>query len=335
MTIQMLMKSFDKTRHKKLAKGSRGKRSNKDRLKNDFEILLLSFPALIWYIAFCFIPLFGIIIAFKSYQMIPGQSFMYSLFHSKWVGLENFRFMFLNPQMGRIIFNTLGYNIIFLIVDTVLPIAFAIGLSKLYSGEIAKISQAASLLPHFISWVAMSYFVFSLLSADKGMINHLLELAGADAVKWYQKPEAWPVILILTHIWKSVGYSALIYKASLAGLDQRLCESALLDGASSRQITRYITVPHLIPMAITLLILNLGTLFSSSFGLFYQVTRNSASILQQTETIDVYVYKALMENANYGYSAAASLLQNICGCFLMLLSNSAVSKYDPERGLFR
>lgn len=328
------MKSLVRTLHENLAKGSRTKRSNMGKLKNDLEILLLSCPALIWYIAFCFIPLFGIVIAFKSYQIIPGQSFMYSLFHSKWVGFENFRFMFLNPQMGKIIFNTLGYNIIFLIVDTILPIAFAIGLSKLYSERVARFSQAASLLPHYISWVAMSYFVFSLLSADKGMINRVLVLIGGDAVRWYQKPEAWPIILILTHIWKSVGYSALIYKASLAGLDQRLYESALLDGASSWQITRYITIPHLIPMAITLLILNLGTLFSSSFGLFYQVTRNSASILQQTETIDVYVYKALMENANYGYSAAASLLQNICGCVLMLLSNAAVSKYDPERGLF-
>ena len=303
--------------------------------RSDLGIFFMTLPTLLWYIAFCFIPLFGIIIAFKSYRLIPGHSFFYSLINSEWVGLQNFRFMFLNPQMSMIIRNTIGYNLIFLITDTVLPIAFAIGLSKLYSGRLVKISQSTALLPYYISWIAISYFVFALLSFDRGILNRILEFAGLDAVRWYQEPSVWPAILILTHIWKSIGYSAVIYKAFLSGINPCLYESALMDGATSWQMTKSITIPYLIPVAITLLILNLGSLFSSSFGLFYQVTKHSASILPVTETIDVYVYKALKENANYGYSSAASLLQNICGCVLMLISNAAITKYNPERGLFR
>ena len=311
------------------------KKERKKLNKSDLGITAMTLPTLLWYIVFCFIPLFGIIIAFKSYRLIPGHSFLYSLLQSDWVGLQNLRFMFLNPQMNMAIRNTIEYNLLFLIIDTVLPIAFAIGLSRLYSGKLAKLSQTAALLPHFISWVAISYFAFALLSFDKGILNRALTFFGTDSVRWYQEPAVWPAVLILTHIWKSIGYSAVIYKAFLSGIDSCQYESALMDGASSWQMTKYITIPYLIPVAVTLLILNLGSLFTSSFGLFYQVTRNSASILPATETIDVYVYKALKENANYGFSAAASLLQNICGCVLMLISNAAITKYDPERGLFR
>lgn len=315
-------------------KYSNNSRQREKKGKSSLGIVLLSMPTLIWYIAFCFIPLFGIIIAFKSYRLFPGKSFLYSLLHSEWIGFDSFRFLFLNPQMKLILRNTLGYNIIFLILDTILPIAFSIGLSRLYSDRLAKLSQTAALLPYFISWVAVSYFAFSLLSFDKGVFNQILELLGKDGVRWYQQPEVWPAILILTHIWKSLGYSAIIYRTFLSGIDLCQYESALVDGATPWQMTLHITLPYLIPTAITLLILNLGSLFVSSFGLFYQVSRNSASILTATETIDVYVYKALRENANYGYSAAANLLQNICGCVLMLFSNAAISRYNPERGLF-
>ncbi len=312
------------------------KRRNGNKLnKSDLGIIVMTLPTLLWYVAFCFIPLFGIIIAFKSYRMIPGRGFLYSLLQSDWVGLQNFRFMFLNPQMGMVIKNTIGYNLLFLLTDTILPIAFTIGLSKLYSGKLAKLTQTAALLPHFISWVAINYFVFMMLSFDRGILNRVLTFAGIDAVRWYLEPALWPAILILTHIWKSIGYSAVIYKAFMTGIDLCQYESALMDGASSWQMTKYITIPYLIPAAVTMLILNLGSLFTGSFGLFYQVTRNSASILPATETIDVYVYKALSENANYGFSAAASLLQNVCGCVLMLVSNAVITGYDPERGLFR
>ena len=315
-------------------KNSKQKRKNKPN-KSDWEIVLMTIPTVLWYMLFCFLPLFGIIIVFKSYRLIPGEGFLFSLLKSDWVGFANFKFMLLNPHMSMIIRNTIMYNVIFLITDTVLPIAFVIGFSKLYSKRLTKFSQATALLPYFISWVAISYFVYAFLSFDRGMINKLLTTMGADPVRWYQEPAVWPAILILTHIWKNIGYSAVIYKAFLSSIDPSQYESALMDGASSWQMTRYITIPYLIPVAITLLILNLGSLFTSSFGLFYQVPRNSASILSVTETIDVYVYKALKENANYGFSAAASLLQNVCGCVLMLISNFIITKYDPERGLFR
>ena len=302
--------------------------------RSDSGLTLLSLPALIWYIAFCYLPMFGIVIAFKQYRLIPGKGFIYSLFAgSKWTGLENFRFLFLNPQMSVIVRNTLLYNIIFLIIDTVLPVALAILLSYLHSKRLQGLTQTASMLPHFLSWVIVSYFLFAFLSTDRGLLNNLIAGAGGEAVKWYQEPGAWPVILVITHTWKAYGYALVMYTAYLTAIDPKLYDSAIVDGATVFQRVRFITIPQLRPVIIVLLLLNLGHILNTDFGLFYQVTRNSGSILSATQTIDVYIYKALMEQTNYGYSAAASLLQNGIGCILLLCANFITKKLNPEEGI--
>lgn len=302
--------------------------------KSDSGLTLLSLPTLIWYIAFCYLPMFGIVIAFKQYRLIPGKGFIYSLFAgSKWTGLTNFRFLFLNPQMSVIVRNTLLYNIIFLIIDTALPVALAILLSYLHSKRLQGLTQTASMLPHFLSWVIVSYFLFAFLSTDRGLLNNLIAGAGGEVVKWYQEPGAWPVILVITHTWKAYGYALVMYTAYLTAIDPKLYDSAIVDGATVFQRVRFITIPQLRPVIIVLLLLNLGHILNTDFGLFYQVTRNSGSILSATQTIDVYIYKALMEQANYGYSAAASLLQNGIGCILLLGANFITKKLNPEEGI--
>ena len=315
--------------------GKKGKRNYtfKNMRKKNISFVILSLPTLVWYLIFCYLPIFGILLAFKRYRLVPGKRFFYSLFASEWVGFENFRFLFLNPQMGRVVRNTLCYNLVFLILGTVIPITLAVILSALYSEKIRSVVQMTALLPHFISWIIVSYFVFAFLSSDRGIINAYLSDLGAGSVNFYQKPEVWPFILIFVQLWKSAGYTMILYYSYLISIDRELYDSARVDGANNLQLIRYVILPMLRPMIVVLVLLNLGHILSTDFGLFYQVTRNSGSILSATETIDVYVYKALMVQSNFGYSAAASLVQNGIGAMLLLLANFGIRKTDPERGI--
>ena len=294
-------------------------------------MVLLSLPTVLWYILFCYLPMFGIVIAFKRYRPVAGKSFIYNLFlGSPWVGLENFRFLFLNPQITAVVRNTLSYNLVFLLIDTVFPVVLGILLSYLYSRKLCGLTQTVSLLPHFLSWVVVSYFLYAFLSTDKGLFNGVLAFLHLEQINFYQTPSVWPVILVLTHTWKGFGYATVMYMAYITSIDPTLYESAMVDGATALSCIRYITLPLLKPIILILLILNLGGIFNSDFGLFYQATRNAGSIMSVTETIDVYTYKALMEQANYSYSAAASLLQNIIGCVFLVAANCIVKKMNPE-----
>ena len=170
---------------------------------DDLQLTLISLPTVIWYIAFCYLPLFGIVFAFKNYKVAPGKSFLYSLFvHSKWVGFDNFKFLFKSPDLSNIIRNTIGYNIIFIIIGVTVPVAFAILISQLYSKRLAKICQTAMFLPHFLSWVVVSYFVYAFLSTDRGLVNSLIKAGGGTAIMWYQDPKYWPYLLVFIKIRK-------------------------------------------------------------------------------------------------------------------------------------
>ena len=300
----------------------------------DRALVLLSLPTLLWYLCFCYLPMFGIVMAFKKYRLVPGKSFLYSLFAgSKWVGLDNFRYLFMNPQMGLVIRNTVLYNLLFLVLGLVLPVALAIGLSYLRSGRLRSAAQTVSMLPHFLSWMIVSYFVFAFLSTDRGLVNSLLVSAGHERVAWYQEPSAWPWLLTLIHEWKGFGYAMVLYYSYVIGIDPSLYDSAAIDGAGAGKMILYITLPQLRGVIVTMGLLSLGGLFSSDFGLFFQVPRDSGALMSVTETVDVFIYKALMEQANYGYSAAGSLMQNGIGCILLLLANAAVRRVDSEVGL--
>ena len=311
------------------------KRKRRRFTDDDLDLTLLSLPTVIWFIAFCYIPLPGIIFAFKNYKVKPGKGFIYSLFvNSKWVGFKNFEFLFRSPDLKNIFRNTLGYNIVFLIIGITFPVALAIMINELHSKRLAKVCQTSVFLPHFLSWVVVSYFVFAFLSTDKGLLNSLIAGAGGTPVLWYQNKRPWPYLLVFINTWKTFGYSMVVYMASITGFDQSLYESAVIDGATKWQQTRWITLPLLRPIISIMFILNVGHIFSTDFGLFFQVTRDSNSIIDVTQTLDVYVYKALMQNNNYNYSSAVSLLQSVLGCIFMIVTNKIVKRIDPESGLF-
>ena len=308
---------------------------------DDLQLFLLSFPTLIWYLLFCYLPMFGLVIAFKKYKVAPGKGFLYSLFkNSQWVGQDNFRFLFANNKETTLNMfrNTVGYNIVFIILGIVVPVTLAIMISHLRSQKLAKVCQTAMFLPHFMSWVVVGYFVFSFLSTDNGLVNRILIALGKDPIKWYQGEAIgyWPYILVFLYMWKTVGYSMVVYLASIKGIDGSLYEAAVIDGATKWQQTKYITVPLLKNIIIIMFIMAVGKIFNSDFGLFYRSTRNSNSLTSVFLTIDVYVFNSLFNSSKpvYGYISAAGFLQSVLGCITMVIANAIVRKIDANSALF-
>lgn len=302
--------------------------------RDDTELTLLCLPTTVWYALFCFLPMFGIIIAFKHYTVTaPDRSFFYNLLVSPNAGFDNFTFIFQNGGMWDVVKLTLFYNIIFQILGILVPVTLALLMSQLFSKRYGKICQTCMFFPHFMSWVVVTYFVYAFLSTDNGLVNSILENLGQETKNWYMEKSFWPVFLILLNTWKGMGYGMVVYLASITGIDATMYEAALIDGATKWQQTRYITLPHLKHIVIMMFILNIGGLVRSDFGLFYQVPRASGSLTPVTNTIDVYIYTALKTQFSPDMASAASFLQSIIGCCLILLSNWIISKIDAESAI--
>ena len=307
---------------------------------DDRQLFLLSLPTAVWFVLFCYLPMFGLITAFKHYQVAPGKGFLWSLFrNSPWTGLDNFRFLFANnaETTFNMFRNTLGYNLAFLVLDIAVPVSLAMMISNLRSRRVARFSQTALFLPHFLSWIVVSYFVFGFLSSDHGMVNRALSAFGAAPVMWYQGEALkwWPWILIFLHLWKTMGYSMVVYLAAINGVDTAMYEAAVIDGAGKWQQARHITLPSLRPVIVMMFILATGRIFNSDFGLFYRTTRNSGSLTPAYLTLDVYVYNSIFNNPRpvYGYISAAGALQSLLGCVTILLTNFIVRRIDRENAL--
>ncbi len=316
----------------------KGKRAHKKRwfTLDDLDLTILSLPTVAWFIAFCYIPMFGVVMAFKNYKVKPGKSFLYSLFvNSDWVGTKNFEFLFKGHDAYIMFRNTILYNIVFITLGVIIPVTLAILISQMYSQKMAKICQTSMFLPHFLSWVVVSYFVYAFLCVDKGLVNKMIQaLGGEGKTNYYQVAGPWPYILVFLQLWKTTGYSMVVYLASISGIDGALYEAALIDGATKSQQVRYITLPLLRPIISIMFILAVGNIFRTDFGLFYQATRHPGAIVDVYRTVDVYVYQILIERSNVNYSSAAAFLQSVLGLITILTANLVVKKIDPEAGLF-
>ncbi|MDO4445794.1 MAG: ABC transporter permease subunit [Bacillota bacterium] len=300
--------------------------------KDDTELTLLSVPTLIWYFIFCYLPMFGVVIAFKNYKLSPGgHGFLYNLFHSEWAGFSNFEFFFSSNAFSMLLRNTILYNIVFIIISASVAVGGALMLSSMINQKGSKIYQTMMFLPYFMSWVVVSYFVYALLTPEKGYLNGMITALGGDPVMWYQEAKYWPFILVLLNTWKGMGYGMVMYLASITGIDPSLYEAAVMDGATKRQQMIHITLPGIKPVFVMMLILDCGKIFNSDFGLFYQVTGGiPASLYETVSTFDTYVYNAIQSSAPIGQTAAASFFQAICSCGTILLANWVVSKIDNE-----
>ena len=311
----------------KKAEVKKGKKKNA--LKEYWPLYLMMLPALLYLLINNYIPMAGMVIAFKKLNFAKG------IWASPWAGIKNFKFLFASKDAWIITRNTLLYNVAFILVNMVVGIAIAILITEIRNTKLKKIYQSAILLPFLMSMVILSYIVYALLSAENGLVNNsILPLFHIDSIQWYQEPKYWPVILIIANCWKGVGYGCLIYIASLIGIDPSFYEAARLDGASKWQEITKITLPSLVPTIITLLLLSIGRIFYSDFGLFYQVPMNSGVLFPTTNVIDTYVYRALIEQGNISMSSAAGVYQSLVGFCVVMLSNWIVRKVDKDQALF-
>lgn len=305
------------------------KEKKKNALKEYWPLYLMMLPALLYLLINNYIPMAGMVIAFKKLNFAKG------IWASPWAGLKNFKFLFASKDAWIITRNTLLYNVAFILVNMVVGIAIAILITEIRNTKLKKIYQSAILLPFLMSMVILSYIVYALLSAENGLVNNsILPLFHIDPIQWYQKPKYWPAVLIIANCWKGVGYGCLIYIASLIGIDPSFYEAARLDGASKWQEITKITLPSLVPTIITLLLLSIGRIFYSDFGLFYQVPMNSGVLFPTTNVIDTYVYRALIEQGNISMSSAAGVYQSLVGFCVVMLSNWIVRKVDKDQALF-
>ena len=296
-------------------------------------MLLMVLPGAVWFLCFAYLPLVGTVAAFKQYRF-SRHGFLYSLIHSKNVGWDNFKFLFSTDAAWTITRNTLFYNIAFILLGLVCSVAMAVLLSELASKRMAKLYQTGMFLPYFLSWVIVGYFAFSFLSMDRGLLNHMLSAFGAKPLQWYSNPAYWPYILVFVYLWKSVGYSSVVYLASILGIDRSLYEAAMIDGASKWQQVRSITIPLLKPIVIIMTLLAVGKIFYADFGLFYEVPRDSGTLYSVTNVIDTYVYRGLKTTGEIGMSTAAGLYQSVVGFVLVMISNYVVRRIDKDSALF-
>lgn len=304
---------------------SKGKKSS---LQKQWPFYVMIIPGFLYLLINNYGPMLGMFIAFKKVDYGLG------IFKSPWVGLENFEYLFKTDAAAIMTRNTILYNVAFIVLGTILGVAVGIMLSELRSKAQTKFFQTVILLPYLLSWVICAYIGYAFLSKESGLLNSLLTSFGLGAVDWYNDPGKWPLILIFVNIWKGIGYTSIIYMSTIIGIDKSLYEAARVDGATKWQEIRMITLPLLKSTVIMLTIMNIGRIFYSDFGLFYQIPLNSGTLYPTTQTIDTYVYRALMQQNQIGMSAAAGFYQSIVGFVLVLTANTIVRKLSPEDAMF-
>lgn len=298
------------------------------RFKRALPLTMLALPGLIAMILFRYLPMGGLILAFKRYQIPKG------MFGSPWSGLDNFKFLFATKDFIIITRNTIGYNLLFIILDLILPVTLAIILTELHSQRKSKVFQTIFMAPYFLSWVVVSFIGYALFAKDAGILNQIRTAMGKAPVVWYSTGPYWPYILVIFHVWKTLGYTSVMYQASVVGISEDYYEAAIVDGATKWQQIWHITLPSLKTMMITLSILAVGRMFYSDFGLFYQLPRNEGVLLDYTNVVDTYVYRALKETQNISMASAANFYQSILGFIMIVSVNFIVRKIDRESAIF-
>ena len=302
--------------------------------KKTLWLLTMVAPVAIWLMLIRYLPMFGIVMAFLDYRLPTRKMpFPINLLHSDFVGLDNFQFLFTSDAL-TMIRNTLGYNIVWIALGLVLAVALAIMMSELTKKVLAKTYQTLMFFPYFLSWVVAAYFLFAFLDPTNGMIVRAQKAAGVTPIDWYNEPKYWPVILTICSMWKNTGYSTVLYLSAITGIDRSQYEAAAVDGATRWQQMLHVTLPHLKPIIIVLLIMNVGKIFNADFGLFWSVPMNSAPLFPVTQVVDTYVYRSYKFTGDVGMSTAAGFLQNLVGFICIMGANAIVRRLDEDSSLF-
>lgn len=296
-------------------------------MRENGAFLLLAAPALIYFTIFHYIPMFGLVIAFKDYSYEAG------ILGSRWIGLTNFKFFFLSQDAWRITRNTVGYGALFIVVNAISASVVALLMNEIRNRAAIKTYQTIMLLPNFLSWVVVGFVAYILLNPALGLVNQVIRFFGGEGVDWYSNPVYWPFILTIAQVWKGIGMNAVMYYAALLGVDPELYNAATIDGANRLQKCWHISVPALIPLMTTLSILAVGNIFRGDFGLFYQIPRDVGALYPTTDVIDTYIYRGL-RTGDIGITSAVGFVQSVVGVFMVLVTNAIVKKIEPDNAMF-
>lgn len=289
---------------------------------------LMTLPGFLFVLIFQYVPMFGIILAFKSYNPNLG------ILGSKWVGLDNFKFLFTSNNFVMLMRNTILYALWFLAIGNITNIIFAIMCYNIRRKWALKYYQTTAILPTFMSIVLVSYIVYAFLSPASGVLNKVITMFGGTAIDWYADPKYWPVILTIVRVWNGVGYGSLLYYATMVGIDESLFEAAEIDGANKWKQIIHIIIPEIMGLLCLQLIMGVGGIMGGDFGLFYQIPRNIGLLYETTDILNTYVFRALQEGSSMGRTTAVGLFQSLAGVILLLVTNGIIKKIDEEKSMF-
>ena len=291
-------------------------------------LYLLALPAIIFSIIFAYLPMIGVVIAFQDFNPIKG------LWGSAWIGLKNFKFFFRGQDWLLITYNTVFFNVMFIITGTIAALTLAIMLTELGRNTIVRFMQSIMILPNFISWPIVGLFSVAFFTADTGVVNKLLTYIGADTIQFYTNAGAWPLILVLMNLWKSAGFGAIVYMAAIVGIDKEMYEAARIDGASRLQCIFRITLPMIKSTIVMLFLLSLGGIFGGNMEMIFSLVGDNPFLASRTDTIDIYVFRALRTSGSLGMTQAIALYQSVVGFILVMVANKVASKLDKDSALF-
>lgn len=297
-------------------------------LKKNKALFVMIAPATIFTIVMMYLPMSGLVMAFKNYRYDLG------VFGSEWNGLTNFRFLFASGTGWLITKNTILYNLLNLITSQLLSVVLAVFITEINNKIFKKVTQSIIFLPYFISWVIVGVFIFNIFNYETGLLNGLLGVFGIDPVNVYGMPGIWPFIICLFNAWKWCGYNSVIYIAAITAVDQEIYEAAGIDGANIFQRIWYVTLPSIKPTIITMLLLQIGRILRGDFEMFYQIVGNNGQLYNATDVIDTYVFRSLMAGSSLGQTAAASLYQSVVCFVIILIVNTIVKRIDADYALF-
>ena len=292
------------------------------------ELLLMCAPASIIILFISYFPMAGLIVAFQRFSYSKG------FFGSEWVGFQNFKFLFLGGNAWRITRNTIGLNVLFIVAGLVVSIIFALMLYEITRKNFIKIYQTVMFFPYFISWVVVSYIVYAFLKMDGGLVNTVLLKFNIPAVQWYSEAKYWPFVLLIAYLWKWTGYYCIIYYTGLMSIDNEFFEAAEIDGATKFQKTIHISIPLLTPLITIMVLLQIGRIFYSDFGMFYNLPMNSGMLYETTDVIDTYVFRSFRVTGEVGMASAAGFYQSFVGLVMVAVSNLVVKRINPENALY-
>ncbi len=298
------------------------------KLYKNKTLLLMILPAVIFFLIFCYVPMIGVIIAFKNFDYSAG------VLGSPWVGLDNFKFLFFTGKIFEVTRNTVLYNLAFIIINNILEICLAIMLAELTGKRFKKITQSLTFLPYFLSWVVVGAIVYNMFNYESGLMNGILKSLHMNPINLNNYPIAWIFIIIFFSLWKNIGYGSVVYLAAVTGIDTQMYEAAEMDGANIFNRIRHITIPSLTPTIIILVLLSIGQIFRGDFSMFYQIVGGNSLIYNTTDVIDTFVTRSLLETREFGMSAAAGLYQSILCFTIITIVNHVVRKIDKDYALF-